>query len=171
MLAADVKKFLSGGAGNTDPNLAFGGIISATEVSGVPLNSLFDNVSAVERASGITDYRCFYVKNDHGSETLSGASIHVAAQTPSPGTTVEIGLDPAGNGDGSTTGVAAVIASETAAPAGVTFTASPAGSPLAIGALAAGQCRAVWVKRIVSAGAAALASDGFTLMVTGKPPL
>ena len=171
MFAADVKKFLSGGTGNTDPNAALGDGISTTEVSAVSLNSLFDNVSAAERASGITDYRCFYVKNDHGSESLTLAAIYVAAQTPSPGTVVEIGLDPAGNGDGLATGVATVIASETSAPAGVTFTASPAVSPLAIGTLTAGQCRAVWIKRIVSAGAAALASDGFTLMVTGKPPL
>lgn len=171
MTPADIKRYLSGGPTNTDPDLSLGDEISATEISSTPLNNLFDNVSAAERASGKIDYRCIYVKNEHVTSTLSGTKVFVSTQTPSTDTVVAIALDPAGVGDGSSTGVAELIPDELTAPVNATF--SPPNNTyetaLVIGNLDPGECRAIWVRRTVSVGAAARPSDNFILTVTGRP--
>lgn len=170
VIASDVKFYLSGGAANADPNASDGGAISATEVSGTALNNLFDNVTDAEAVAGATEYRCFYVKNTNATDTLNVAAIFVQSETPAADTDIAIGLDPAGIGDGTTTGIAATPADSYTAPAGVTFSdAAGAGNALAIGTLDAGEAQAVWVRRVVTAGAGSSASDPFTLRVTGTP--
>ncbi len=59
---------------------------------------------------------------------------------------------------------AAVIGSETSAPSGV---GAFGAGPLTIGDIPPGQCKAVWLKRIVTAGAAALNPDGVVLRIAG----
>lgn len=171
VIASDLKCYLSGGASNADPDAALGGVISSVEVDFAPTaNNLFDDVSDVEAAAGDTEYRCFYVKNTNATDTLNTAAIYIQSNTPSADDTVEIGLDPAGIGDGSATGVATTAANESTAPAGVTFSAAAnSGAALAIGTLDAGEAQAVWVRRTVTAGAGGLASNPFTLRVTGTP--
>lgn len=143
--------------------------MSATDIPAGQEN-LFANVESAERVSGSTKYRCFYFVNEHDTETLSAAVVYIATQTPSTTTDAAIGLDPAGVGDGASTGVAAVIPDEDTAPAGVVFSApSTAGTGLSVGDLAPGAAIAVWVRRTVNAGTAARASDAFTVTITGKP--
>jgi len=236
----DFKFFLSGGAGNTDPNAALGGIISSTAVvsqtgsmasmtgisildavaneegdgtlaynattdeftwtppggsagaavitttneevtpagagtgagyirldvtyASLPVSdasrtvtvanlsaNLFDDVTKEQALAGLTEYRCVYLKNGSAS-SVSGATVWISDNT-SGLDSIEIGLDPAGVGDGSSTGVATTIANEEAVPGGVTFsTPSSEGVALAIGSIPAGEAQAVWVKRIVPAG-------------------
>jgi len=167
----DLTARLSGGAANADVNASLGGVISSVPVDfGSTLNNLFDNVSDAEAIAGDVEYRCFYLRNGHATDTLNTTTVYVASNTPNANTAVQIGLDPAGVGDGVTTGVAAVAADEQSAPAGVTFSnAATAGAALAIGTLTAGQVYAIWIKRTVTAGAAASPSDPFTLRVTGTP--
>src|SRR5690606_23496098 len=116
-------------------------------------------------------YRCVYVKNEHATSTLSSAKIFVSTQTPSTDTVVAVALDPAGVGDGSSSGVAELIPDELTAPVNATF--SPPNNTyetaLVIGNLDPGECRAIWVRRTVSVGAAARPSDNFILTVTGRP--
>lgn len=58
------------------------------------------------------------------------------------------------------------VADENTAPTGVTFSApSTEGASLAIGDIPAGQHKAFWIKRIITAGAAAYNSDSATLTV------
>jgi len=47
---------LTGGAGNSDPNASPGGEMSANQISGTPMNNLFDNVTADEAAAGDVEY-------------------------------------------------------------------------------------------------------------------
>lgn len=170
MEASDIQKRLSGGASNNDPNLSLGGKMSSTSIVNNALQNLFDNVSSAERASGVTDYRCFYLMNAHSTESLEDAVIFISAQTPSEDTDIEIGLDPAGVGDGDTTGVATDIPDETYPPDGVAFSApANAGTGLSIGTMGPGDAVAVWVKRTVEPGAAAASNDPFTLRVIGTP--
>lgn len=166
VVAADIKFYLSGGASNTLPSACLGGAISTTEVNGgTPLNNLFDDVSDTEAAAGDTEYRCFYVKNTSGADTLTGAAVYIASNTPSADTTVNIGLDPAG-----VSGTATTIANESTAPAGVTFSAAAnSGAALAIGNLGPGATQAIWVRRVVDADAVAAASDPVTFRITGTP--
>jgi len=164
--ASDIKFYLSGGASNAVPAASLGGAISSTEINMVStLNNLFDDVNDTEAAAGDTEYRCFYIKNTNATDALADAAIYISSNSPSADTAITIGLDPAG-----VSGEATTIANEGAAPAGVSFSAAAnSGAALAIGALAAGAYQAVWIKRVVDADAAAVASDPTTLRVTGTP--
>lgn len=157
ILASEIKFYLSGGAANTDPNLALGGAISSTEAT----SALFDNVSSAEASAGHTDYRCIYVKNTNGSITGTSVKVWILSNTPSPDTAVTIAL--AGEG---VNGTAETIANENTAPVGETFSAAATeGAALAIGNLAAGAYQGIWIKRVVNSSAAAYTGDGFTLRV------
>lgn len=158
IISTDIKYRLSGGAANTDPNASLGGAASTTDAPA----GILDNVSSAEAVAGDIEYRCVYVKNNHGSLTLLGAKVWIQANTPSGDTGVEIGL-----GTSAINGNEQTVADESTAPSGVTFS-NPAneGAGLSIGDLASGATKAVWIKRTVTAGAAAT-SDSFTLRVKG----
>jgi hypothetical protein len=159
IVAGDIKYRLSGGGSNTDPAASLGGAESSTDAG----STIFDNVSSVEGAAGDVEYRCVYVKNTHGSLTYQGAKIWIQANTPSADTTVDIGLGTTAVG----TGNEQTIVDEQTAPSGVTFAAAAnEGAALSIGDIPAGHHKAVWIRRTVTAGAAA-ASDSFTLRSKG----
>ncbi len=159
IIATDIKRRLSGGAANSDPNASIGGIKSTTELAPAADNNLFDDVLGSESQAGDVEYRCLYYHNGHATLTAQNFRIWISTNTPAPGSDVSIGLDPAGIGDGSTTGVAATPADEDTAPAGVAFSQPNAGSPLVVGNLAPGQSIALWIRRTISAAAAAHNAD------------
>jgi hypothetical protein len=234
----DIGLFLSGGAGNTDPNASLGGIISSTRflsqnatgntISGVTINdaaenatgsgtlayavsgqtltwtppgggagvavpvgtngtyiirgagatagylrvtvvagslpasnasntvtiayrdnNMFDDVTKAEALAGNDNYRCIYFKNTHATDTATNFSIWIRQDAPGADT-ISVGSDPAGVGDGSSTGVATTIANEATAPAGVVFSQPLSeGAAINLGTFGPGQGRAVWEKRNV----------------------
>ena len=160
IISTDIQYRLSGGASNTDVNASLGGAKSSTSI-GAGLHNLFDIVSSAESSAGDTEYRCFYIHNNHGSLTMQSAKIWIATNTPSADTSVEIAL-----GSSAVNGTEQTVANENTAPTGVTFSAPASeGAALSIGDIPAGQHKAVWIKRIVNAGAAAYNSDGATITV------
>lgn len=160
IISTDIQYRLSGGSGNTDVNASLGGAKSSTSI-GAGLHNLFDIVSSAESSAGDTEYRCFYIHNNHGSLTMQSSKIWIATNTPSTDTTVEIGL-----GSSAVNGTEQTVANENTTPTGVTFSAPASeGAALSIGDIPAGQHKAVWIKRIVNAGAAAYNSDGATITV------
>ncbi len=168
IVTSDIKKRLSGGASNSDVDLSIGGIKSSVEVAPAADNNLFDDVLGAESAAGDIEYRCIYLHNAHATLTLQNAEVWIGTNTPSPGSSVDIGLDPAGVGNGSTTGVAATPADEDTAPAGVAFSAAAnQAAALAIGDIAPGNSIAVWIRRTISAAAAAYAADSVQLNWAG----
>jgi hypothetical protein len=113
------------------------------------MNALFDDISKLESYEGDTEYRCFYLYNAHPSEPFIGCKVYIGAQ-PVGADTLMLGVDPAGIGDGSSTGVAGMTANENTAPAGVNFSVPAAiGSALSIGSLAAGKGQAIWQRRSI----------------------
>ena len=158
IVSTDIKYKLSGGAANADADASLGGVIS----SEVMPTDIFDDVPSAEATAGTVEYRCIYVNNDHGSLTLQGPKIWIEANTPSATTTVAIGV-----GTSAESGTEQTVASETTAPAGITF-AEPAdfAAGLAIGDIPFGGHRAVWLRRTVDAGTTAV-SDTFTLRTQG----
>ena len=161
--STDLKFHLSGGAANSDPNAALGGAISTTQIVDATVANLFDNVSSAESAAGDTEYRCFYVKNTHATLTLQAAKVYIQTNTPSADTSAEIGL-----GTSAVNGTEQSVANESTAPSGVTFsTAAGSGNALSIGNIPAGQHKAIWLKRIVNAAAAAYNSDSVIIRVEG----
>ena len=157
IVSTDIQYRLSGGASNSDPALSLGGVKSSTAAS-----NYFDDVSSAEASAGDTEYRCVYVHNAHATLTLIGAKVFIQTNTPSSDTDVAIGL-----GSSTINGTEQTVVDESTAPSGVSFSAPTTFTGgLAIGDLAAGAHKAVWVRRTVNAGAAAYA-DSFTLRVQG----
>jgi hypothetical protein len=162
IVSSDIKYYLSGGAANSDPNAALGGAISSTQLSGTPLNNLFDDVAGAESSAGDTEYRGIYVKNTHGTLTLQDAKLWIESQVAS-GANVEIAL-----ADEGLNATMETIANEDTAPSGPVFSA-PTDKPsgLSLGNIPAGQFFGIWVKRIVPPASSAQANDGATLRVEG----
>lgn len=163
VLSTDIKFYLSGGAANSDVNASLGGAKSSTEITTATLHNLFDIVSSAEADSGDVEYRCLYVENTNGTDTLLNAVAWLSANTPSGDTTLDIGL-----GTSAIDGTEQTVANESTAPAGVTFSApATQGAGLSIGNLTAGQHKAIWLRRTVSATAAAYNNDSATINVGG----
>ena len=161
--AADLEFYLSGGAGNTDPNASLGGIISTTAITNSSDNNLFDDVSGDEADAGDTEYRGIYLKNNHGSLTLQTSVVWFSSNTTSADDTLAMAL--AGEGVNATM---ETIANESTAPSGESFS-SPAskGAGLAVGNVAFGQRYGLWLRRTVSAAAAAVNANAATISWEG----
>ncbi|MEJ1381334.1 MAG: hypothetical protein RPT95_10270 [Candidatus Sedimenticola sp. (ex Thyasira tokunagai)] len=160
--ATDITLQLSGGASNADPNASLGGVISSNAV-GAGLHNLFDIVGSDEAAAGDTEGRCVYIKNNHATLTLQNAKVFVNSESPSAETDEEIGL-----GSSAIDGTEQTVADEDTAPVGVAFSqANGEANALAIGDLAPGQTKAIWIKRTISAGASAYNNDGTQIRIKG----
>lgn len=156
--ATDIQYFYSmgntGATGASTAAASLGGTVSTTEVT-AGANNLWDDISSAEATAGRTEYRCIYVKNNHGSLAWQSCVVWVDAGDGTPaGTDLDVALDPQAAG---TTNSSTTIANETTAPGGVTFanTAISKGTGLSIGNIAAGARKAIWLKRTITAGAAA----------------
>lgn len=169
IVASDIKKrfSVSAAAGNTTAGTAatsLGDQISTTDITDATIGNLFDDVSGAEALAGDTEYRCVFILNNHATLTLQGATIEVLSET-SGGSTITIALDNiAVSAKGSSSAQAATIADESSAPSGV---GSFGAGPLTIGDLAPAEVKAIWLKRVTSAGAAVTNPDATVLRVTG----
>lgn len=159
IVATDIQFRLSGGAANSDPLLSLGGAKSSV-VAGT---NLLDDVLASESSAGDTEYRCLYVHNNHGSLTLQTARVWIVANTASASTDILVGVGSAAAG-----GTEQTVADAHTSPTSVTFsnTCVSFGTSLLVGDISAGSHKALWLKRIVNASAAA-SNDTFTLRVQG----
>lgn len=158
IITADFSCRLSGGAANSDANASIGGAKSSVSVSATT-DGLFDAVSAAQAAAGLVEYRCIYLHNANATDLMTAARVWVNANTPLAGTTLDIGV-----GAAAVNATETAVANEATAPAGVTFSApSTAGTGLALGNIPAGQHKAIWLRRTVTAGAGASASDTWEL--------
>lgn len=157
--AADIKWYLSGGTGNTSHAASHGDAISTTEVV---TNSLFDDVSSAEASSGDTEYRCIYVKNTNGTDTLFSARVFIQAETGGS-SNIQIALDGVGKN-----ATAEIEANESTAPTGESFSDAPVdyANGLVLGDLAPADYYAIWIKRVVSASATS-GTYTYTLRVQG----
>lgn len=163
IVAGDIKRYLSGGAANADPNAALGGAISSVEIVDDTLHNLFDKTTGAEAAAGDIEYRAFFIKNTHATLTYEGVVIYVSSNTTSLDTGVAIALADEAVG----TGTIETIANENTAPSGPTFSdPSTAGTGLSIGDIAPGEMKGIWVRWTVNAGAVAVL-DSVTLATSG----
>lgn len=158
IITGDFITRLSGGASNSVGNAALGGAKSSNAISST-VDQLFDAVTAAQAAAGSVEYRCVYLHNANATDSMIDAVVFVAANTPLAGTTLDIGV-----GTSAVNGTEQTIANESTAPSGVSFSApADAGSGLALGTIPAGQHRAIWLRRTVTAGSASSANDTWQL--------
>lgn len=161
--ASDILCRLSGGASNTDPNLSLGGVMStSTVITDNTLHNLYDVVSGAESTAGDTEYRGFYVLNNHGSLTMQSSKIWIDSESSHSGVNVKIAL--AGEGLNVTM---ETVANENTAPAGETFAeAATEGAALTLGNIPNGQRFGVWLERIINAATAAF--NNYTVVIKIK---
>lgn len=168
IISSDILLRLSGGSSNTSPAASLGGAMSTVSggiITSGAANNIWDDVNAAEAAAGDTEHRCVYVHNNHGSLTLQNAVVWIDSLTSSTDTEFDIALDPAAVGSTATASTGA----EGTAPSGGTVTFSrptSKGAGLSIGDIPAGSKKAIWIKRTVTASAAA-ASDSGSIRVEG----
>ncbi len=161
----------TGTAGNqnaqTDPNASLGKYISTTQITDATLNNLFDDVSGDENAASDIEYRCIFVHNAHASLTWQSVVVWLSAEV-SGGANAAIAVDGvAASPIGQATAQADEVADESTAPSGESFS-SPVtkGTGLSVGNIAAGYCRAIWVRRSAT-NSVALNNDGVTIRCEG----
>ena len=155
IVSTDLKYRLSGGAANSTPITSLGGAKSSVDM---PVG-IFDDLSSAQATAGLTEYRCIYVHNNHG--TLAALIAKIWLQANTAGTRIAIGL-----GSSAINATEQTTANEAAAPVGVTFSTAPINlaTGLDLGEIPAGQHKAVWLRRTVAPGAS-IATDTFTLRV------
>jgi hypothetical protein len=161
----------AGSAGNStaqsDPNLSLGKYISTTQVTDATLHNLFDVVTGDENAASDVEYRCIFVHNAHASLTWQAPVVWLSAEV-SGGASAAISVDTtAASAIGASSAQAKQVADENTAPSSQTFsspTSKAAG--LALSDIAAGSCRAIWIRR-TAANTAALNNDGVTIRCEG----
>lgn len=85
----DINMVLSGGSSNIDSNESLGG-----QPSSQPINSetLFSNISQSDVDEGYTDYRCIYVLNESGVDTLINSKVQIIEKEET-GASVNLGID------------------------------------------------------------------------------
>lgn len=154
--SSDIDYHLSGGAANADPNASLGGARSSTEVTPSVDNNLFDDVSGDEHTAGDVEYRCIYVRNAHGTISLTNGLVWIASDTSGADSDISIAV-----GTAAVNGTEQTVANESTAPTGVSWSdaAVSRATGLSLGTLAAGEHKAVWIRRTVSAGSTPQAAD------------
>ena len=164
------KYSVAAAAGNTTAGTAatsLGDQISTTAWAGGSANDLFDDISGAENAASTVDYRCIFVHNSNGANTLENAVVYLSAETAG-GASIAVGADTtAASALGSASAQALTVANETTAPAGVSFSSpTTVGTGVSLGNIPSGQVKAFWVRR-TAANTAALSADGVTIAVAG----
>ena len=158
VVSSDLKFYLTPGS-NTDPLLSLGGAGQGSEISAA-IDGIFQDVTAAEAAAGKISYRSIVVKNSNVTDTLYGATIWISTETSSADTTSALALD---SGTQS-------VANELAAPSSPTLTfttpTTQAGG-ISLGDIAPAGVVRVWLRRTVTAGAVATASDAGALSIGG----
>jgi hypothetical protein len=173
IVAADILfKFSvkTGSAGNSTAGTAAGSLgkyISTTEITDATLHNLFDVVSGDENAASEAEYRCIFIHNSHATLTLYDTVVWLSAET-SGGAAIAIAVDgTAASAVGSAPAQADEVADEDTAPSGESFSSpTTKATGLSIGDLAAGECRAIWVRR-TAANTSAQDLDGVVLSFAG----
>jgi hypothetical protein len=139
-----IQWFRSGTSGN-----GLGGTRFDDEIVNRTLSNLFPTFTEQEQQDGKTKHRCVYMRNMHPSIPFKNPIFYIPVNTTSPNTEIWVGIDPAGIGNGSTTGVATSITNETDDPVGVNFTQATTrkeGFPLRVDLPANGVSVGVWFK-------------------------
>jgi len=153
-MASVIEYRLTGGAANSDPDASLGGDASSNQLSGTALNNLFDNVDPTEAAAGDTEYRAISLHNS-GDATARHVEFYFT-DTVNAESIVSVWYDSTGT---------QTIGNESTEPTGASgnWTTPLVGSKLSLGDIAAGSAHRLWIRRVISVGAANLNDDLATM--------
>ena len=173
IVTADLKWYLSiktGSAGNSsaqsDANASLGKYLSTTQAP-TTLNGLFDAVTKERNAASEVDYRCVFIRNLHSTLTAMSGVIYLDGGDMAGGPSWAIAVDStAASAIASASAQALEVANDTTAPSpALTFSApTTEGAGIAVGDIAPGYCRAIWI-RCTQTNSVAV-TEGITLKAT-----
>ena len=155
-----VERFMKGvlasaAAGVITIRRSVAGVTIATlEIGETEVRRLF--YDATSEAGSTTRFEKVFLKNDHGTLTLTNAEIELTAD---PAATIRIGGAPSVDDS-------ATVANRKAAPASVTFVDDSIIQAVPGNQLAAGEAIGVWAEMVRGAAAAAI-KDTFTVQLAG----
>lgn len=157
VLSTDIKYYLTPN-GNSTPADSLGGAGYGDEI-GSSVHDIFAAVSAVEATAGSVKYRAIGVKNTNATDTLSDAVLYISTETSSVDDTIAVAYD---------AGTQSVADEDTAPSSPVLSFSAPTtkATGIALGDIAAGVLKRIWLRRTVTAGAGAATSTG-ALSVAG----
>jgi len=146
---------------------SLGKYVSTTTWDGTLINDLFQDLTVEDNTSGVVDYRCLFLLNNHATLTLGNAVLWIYSSV-SGGADIAIGLDSTGSTPKTNISSQAVtIANVNAVPSGVTFsTPTSKATGLNIGNLIDGNVYGIWIRRTAN-NTVFLANDGAVLQVEG----
>jgi hypothetical protein len=168
IVSSEIKFYLTGGTGNTDPKASLGGAISMTEVLSGNLNNVFGEVSGDESLAGSTKYRCVAVKNTNSILELQVAMAYLFSNTIAEDR-IFIGVQKPASG------AVTLVADETTAPAGISFTDTCINRATGIpcvgegntSGIGSGRWAGIWLKRVVPISCPAYGNDAAIIVVDG----
>lgn len=155
--ATDIKFYGSDHSAGGIDNL--GGARTTSEISSTALHNIFDAVSGSESAAGDTEYRVIFVRNEHASLTWQNVRVYLETNYDDD---ISVGTKVAKNTD------AQDLTDESTDPTGVTWESdSTYADGLALPDLAPNDYIALYLRRVIGAGAAAQNAAAFTINVDG----
>lgn len=156
-----------GTTAQANPNASLGDQASTTAWAGGTLHDLFDEVTGAENAASTQDHRCVAVRNTNAANAFQNVKAWISAETAG-GASISIGADPTA-ASAYTSGSQQFVqaASETTAPAGVTYSApTTQGAGISLGDIPVANVKGLWIRRS-AANSAALSNDGGTISIGG----
>jgi len=157
-------------AAQTDPNASLGNFRASSLITDAADNNVFDDVSGGESAAGDTEYRAIAFHNNHGSLPLTAGKVWISADTGNAEDDISIAVEvPAAS---ETTGAIQTIVNESTAPTGVSWSDATTkvtglNFPGSGADVAAGDWFGIWLRRIISVGAAAQSAESVTIRCEG----
>lgn len=158
-------------AAQTDPDASLGGYRASSNITSASDNNLFDDVSGAEASTGDTEYRAMAFVNTNGSLPLTSCVTWISVDTGNAED--DISFDVEAPSVSETTGAIQTIANESTAPTGLggwsdaTSKATGKSCPLVSGEVGAGEWFGIWLRRVISASAAAAAAEAVTIRTEG----
>lgn len=138
-----------------------GGAKSSTSIVDNTIDNLFADSLGTESAAGSIKYRAIYVHNNHGTLTALNSRVYITTNTPSTDTVFDVAV-----GTAAINATEQTVADENTAPTGVTWgNNSTYATGYALGDIPAGQSKAIWFRRTLTAGAAAFDNDSVVFEV------
>lgn len=170
---SDLEFYYTGAASHaaaqTDPDASLGDYRSSSIITTSTDNNVFDDVSGAEADSGDTEYRAIAFVNNHGSLPLTACKVWIQVDTGNGEDDISFGVEAPSN---EINGYIQTIANESTAPSAISFSdatskATGLDCPLGSNEVGAGEWFGIWLRRVISASAAAAAAEAVTLRVEG----
>jgi hypothetical protein len=143
-----------------------GKYMSTTQITTNSLQNLFNNVSTADNTGLVNYYKCIFIYYDGGGSFTSADGLQVSISGASGGVDFYLGKDPLGATPRAQTGAqSVVIANQTTAPTGVTFTQPTVPSPITIASVPDLNVHALWV-RLTPVNSVPITGDNATISIS-----